>query len=128
MRMTQHGRPSVAGRRMRGLLALAITAGWLLGQTGPAFAQEGQPPAPEATAADQPAPPPAPEATAAPPPAPEQPPVVPRIDQALKDRLRGVYQSGVEAGRRPQVFAKIGDSITASTYFLEPVGCGYVDL
>jgi hypothetical protein len=81
---------------------------------------EGQAPA---AAPEQPAQQPA---EAAPAPAPQRPPVVPRIDQALKDRLRGVYLSGLEAGRRPTVFAKIGDSITASRYFLEAVGCGYV--
>jgi hypothetical protein len=105
---------------------------------GQALAQEAPTPEPTAVLAPEAAPavevqptvePPTatPEPTAAPA-FPDQPPVVPRIDQALKDRLRAVFQAGVEAGRRPQVFAKIGDSITASRYFLEALGCGYVQL
>lgn len=134
------GRPAVGARRPFSMLWLALFAGLLLALsgTGQAWAQDGPTPEPgappplEAAPAEAAQPavdPPAvsTELTAAP--AFEgQPPVVPRIDQALKDRLRAVFQSGVEAGRRPQVFAKIGDSITASRYFLEAVGCGYVQL
>jgi hypothetical protein len=78
-----------------------------------AWAQESAPPTSEggATTADVAVP----------------PPVVPRIDQGLKDRLRAVFLAGLDAGRRPGVFAKVGDSHTDSRYFLEAVGCGYVD-
>ena len=57
----------------------------------------------------------------------DQPPVVPRIDAAMQARLRAVVARGRTLGNRPDVFAKIGDSITAITDFLVPVGCGQID-
>jgi hypothetical protein len=53
-------------------------------------------------------------------------PVVPVIDAAMKDRLRAVLADGAAKGNRPNVFSKIGDSITAIPDFLVPIGCGKV--
>jgi len=50
-------------------------------------------------------------------------PAVPVVDQVMKARLREIHARGLERGMRPDVFAKIGDSITVSTYFLTPFGC-----
>ena len=50
-------------------------------------------------------------------------PVVPRIDAALKARLRGILEEGKRKGNRSNVFAKIGDSITESGSFLQGIGC-----
>ncbi|MCU1484940.1 MAG: multifunctional acyl-CoA thioesterase and protease and lysophospholipase [Actinomycetia bacterium] len=58
---------------------------------------------------------------------PVPPPVVPRIDAALQARLRAVVAVGRARGNRPGVFAKVGDSITASRDFLVPIGCGPVE-
>ncbi len=53
----------------------------------------------------------------------QQPPVVPSIDKTMKFQLRNVYKTGVAAGNRPTVFAKVGDSITRSKYFQKDIGC-----
>jgi hypothetical protein len=53
--------------------------------------------------------------------------VVPRIDAALQARLLRVVAAGRSQGSRAGVFAKVGDSITASPDFLVPIGCGAVD-
>jgi hypothetical protein len=53
-------------------------------------------------------------------------PVVPVIDAAMKVRLRAVLAEGTTKGNRPDVFSKIGDSITAIPDFLVPIGCGKV--
>lgn len=59
----------------------------------------------------------------------EQPPVVPRISAAMKERLRAVYLQGQAKGNHPDVFSKIGDSITASPLFLSrSIGCGIFNL
>ena len=55
-------------------------------------------------------------------------PVVPRIDQVMKDRLRAVFLQGQAAGNDPSVFAKVGDSITESKSFLADIGCGQMNL
>jgi hypothetical protein len=52
---------------------------------------------------------------------------VPRIDAAMKDRLRAVYLAGQAAGNHRDVFAKVGDSITAMPDFLVAIGCGDVE-
>ena len=51
-------------------------------------------------------------------------PIIPPIDGEMKARLRGILADGLSRGNRPDVFAKVGDSITASRYFLVDVGCG----
>ena len=53
----------------------------------------------------------------------QQPPITPVIDKAMKAQLRNTYKLGVAAGNRPTVFAKVGDSITRTPYFLKDVGC-----
>jgi len=50
-------------------------------------------------------------------------PIVPRIDAAMKERLRAVLAQGQALGNRPTVFAKVGDSITAGTGFLTALDC-----
>jgi hypothetical protein len=54
-------------------------------------------------------------------------PVVPVIDASMKARLRAVYADGLARGNHPDVFAKVGDSITAIPDFLVPIGCGRVE-
>lgn len=51
-------------------------------------------------------------------------PIVPTIDAASKSRLRAIYLTGKKLKNRPGVFAKAGDSLTASWSFLVDVGCG----
>ncbi len=55
-------------------------------------------------------------------------PVLPVIDAAMKARLRAVHQAGLERGLQPAVFAKVGDSISQSTFFLSAFGCGAASL
>ncbi|GEM_PF-474360 len=50
-------------------------------------------------------------------------PIVPTIDAAAKTRLRALLVNGQSRGNRPTVFAKIGDSITATGSFLVDAGC-----
>ena len=61
-------------------------------------------------------------------PAPDAPippgPAVGRIDATTKERLQAVWRAGQALGRRPNVLAKVGDSITASGSFLSDVGDG----
>jgi hypothetical protein len=54
----------------------------------------------------------------------QQPPVVPKIDKAMRAQLKSIYKSGINQGNRPNVFAKAGDSITRNTNFLKDIGCG----
>ena len=50
-------------------------------------------------------------------------PIVPRIDAAMKERLRAVVAHGRLRGNRATVFAKVGDSITAGSAFLAALDC-----
>jgi hypothetical protein len=43
-------------------------------------------------------------------------------------RAREIYLHGQELGNRPDVFVKIGDSISEATQFLTPIGLGVYDL
>jgi len=43
-------------------------------------------------------------------------------------RAREIYQSGQKLGNRPNVFSRVGDSISASPYFLTPIGNGQANL
>lgn len=52
------------------------------------------------------------------------PPVIPRIDESMKARLRAILQNGAALGNRPTAFAKVGDSITEWAPFLQDIGCG----
>jgi hypothetical protein len=49
-------------------------------------------------------------------------PVIPVIDAATKAHLQGVFLRGIQAGNRPDVFSKVGDSITATPFFLVDLG------
>jgi hypothetical protein len=49
---------------------------------------------------------------------------LPRLSPGTVTHLRAVWQRGQSLGNHAGVFAKIGDSITASDSFLKSVGCG----
>ncbi|MFN5677170.1 MAG: GDSL-type esterase/lipase family protein [Roseiflexaceae bacterium] len=53
----------------------------------------------------------------------ERVPIIPQITSADKAYLREILQRGIARRNNPRVFAKIGDSITASTHFLQDIGC-----
>jgi len=53
----------------------------------------------------------------------QQPPPMPVIDKAMRAQLRSIYRIGIAAGNRPEVFAKVGDSITHGKYYLWDIGC-----
>jgi hypothetical protein len=55
-------------------------------------------------------------------------PIVPVIDSTSKATLRTIYLNGQVLGNRSGVFAKVGDSITASGSFLSDIGCQSEDL
>ena len=55
-------------------------------------------------------------------------PIVPGIDQKMKDRLRGIVGTGQGMGRRADVLMQVGDSLTDNTYFLGQSGCGWTAL
>ena len=50
-------------------------------------------------------------------------PIVPHVD-LLKQRLEKKFAAGEDRGLSPDVFAKLGDSITASPNFLSGFACG----
>lgn len=43
---------------------------------------------------------------------------------AISGTAREIFLRGLELGNRPDVFSKVGDSITASNLFLDPIGNG----
>jgi hypothetical protein len=49
------------------------------------------------------------------------------IDEAMKAHLQTILADGIQKGNRPNVFAKIGDSITDSPSLLKGFGCGEGD-
>jgi len=53
----------------------------------------------------------------------EELPVVPALGPVVAGHLEKVVDRGVRFGNRPGVFAKIGDSITASPSFLQALAC-----
>jgi hypothetical protein len=68
---------------------------------------------------------PAAPVAAAPPTGPAAAPLgMGRIDAVMKDRLQRIWQVGQIRGRRANVFAKVGDSITASGSYLSDIGDG----
>jgi len=115
-------------------IAIALGAPILLGggHRDPAdIAPEPSPPPPTATAtasplpSPTPSPTPSPLPTATPTPPPEASvPLFSPIDAAMKARLRAVHEVGLARGLRPNVFMKVGDSITVSGFFLTEFGCG----
>jgi hypothetical protein len=42
--------------------------------------------------------------------------------------IQSIYRRGLAMGNRPDVFSKVGDSITASSSYLKPIGDGSYDL
>jgi hypothetical protein len=94
-----------------------------IGDAPPAQASATLPPSATSTPS-----PPSPTTTpTVPPPAPTPIPPGPplsRFDTVTKARLRVIWQAGQAQGRRPNVLAKVGDSITASGSFLSDVGDG----
>jgi len=74
--------------------------------------------APEAAAVPPPEP-----ATAAPPALAAERPIVPVVDAALAARLGAIWADGQAQGRRADVFAKVGDSLSVSGFFLAGLGC-----
>ena len=54
--------------------------------------------------------------------------VLPAFDSATDAHVRSVISIGVSRGNRPNVFAKIGDSITESASFLSDIGFGWYTL
>lgn len=59
---------------------------------------------------------------------PKQQDVYARWITGITDTSRTIFQRGRDLGNRPNVFSKIGDSITASHYFLYPFGWGTYNL
>jgi hypothetical protein len=53
--------------------------------------------------------------------------VVP-FDEATAAHVRAVFRAGASAGLRPDVFAKLGDSITESGSYLKDIGHGWYEL
>ena len=53
---------------------------------------------------------------------------VPALDAATVAHVRQVFEAGEHAGNHPDVFAKIGDSITESGSFLGDIGHGWIEL
>jgi hypothetical protein len=51
-------------------------------------------------------------------------PVLPVLDAPMKQRLRAIHAVGLARGMRPDVLAKVGDSITVDGSFLAEFGCG----
>jgi hypothetical protein len=50
-------------------------------------------------------------------------PVVPKLDAATRSRTIATLVTGRRLGNRADVFAKLGDSISQSAFFLEGLGC-----
>ena len=51
-------------------------------------------------------------------------PVVPKLNAPTKKALISTLRRGAKLGNRPNVFSKIGDSISQSPAFLQGLGCG----
>src|SRR5258708_2904104 len=49
-------------------------------------------------------------------------PVLPVITEGMKQHLQAVYAQGLQRGNRPDVFAKVGDSITWLSESLDDLG------
>lgn len=130
------GRHSAADAAPEGTWARRVAAGLdsgglLPGQRGPApvWLSDGATATPEVAPVGSAAPEDPTEPAVPPTPPPEASvPIVPVIDAAMKEHLRAVHAVGLERGARPGVFAKMGDSITVSTYFLADLGCGFAEL
>ncbi len=56
------------------------------------------------------------------------PPAGSSVISGITDNARAIFLRGQEQGNRANVFSKVGDSITASRYFLFPIGWGLHNL
>jgi hypothetical protein len=54
-------------------------------------------------------------------------PIVPVITEPTKEHLRAVLAQGLQMGNQLDVFAKVGDSITANNDFMVPLGSPFYD-
>jgi len=59
---------------------------------------------------------------------PELAPVIPELGAGVMKSVREIYRRGAARGMRSDVFAKMGDSITAYPPFLFPIGYGKYDV
>jgi hypothetical protein len=59
--------------------------------------------------------------------APDTPPAI-TFSPQIVEHIRAVYTTGQALGNRPNVFVKVGDSITVSPGFLYPIGQGTYNL
>jgi hypothetical protein len=50
------------------------------------------------------------------------PVILPYINDALQARLQTLFAQGQQMGNQPDVFSKVGDSITAMPFYLNPLG------
>ncbi len=71
---------------------------------------------------------PAANVPAAPAPGPAHPPTLPDVVANISANARQIFRQGQTFGNRANVFSKVGDSITAVSYFLNPIGWGNYDL
>jgi len=55
-------------------------------------------------------------------------PIIPDLGPNIRGSIRAIYTRGAALGNRPDVFAKVGDSITAYEPFLFPIGDGKFDV
>jgi len=103
--------------------------GWIFGDlvAAPADQLQTLPVVWDGTPISAPTPTPAP---AAPSSAPVAAPSSPNDDivSSISNRTRDIYLRGQQLGNRPNVFSKVGDSITVSGYFLYPFGWGAYNL
>jgi hypothetical protein len=58
----------------------------------------------------------------------DEPAAIGPLSDAVVSRIRSIYATGQTLGNRADVFSKVGDSITVSFYFLQPIGEGMYDL
>jgi uncharacterized protein YraI len=59
---------------------------------------------------------------------PTKPPNLTGVIANITSRARQIYRAGQKLGNHANVFSKVGDSITASQYFLLPIGQGHYQL
>jgi lysophospholipase L1-like esterase len=52
-------------------------------------------------------------------------PIVPLINPGMKAHLQAIYNQGLQMGNRPEVFAKVGDSISWEPNYLDDLGSNY---
>src|SRR5437016_7535377 len=52
-------------------------------------------------------------------------PVLPVITEGMKQHLQAVYAQGLQRGNRPDVFAKVGDSMSWLSQYLNDLGSTY---